>query len=204
MTGRVPATAAVALVIGYLAGLAGGWPGVAAQQATPQSAPPAWASIPLAPNQGEVIQWPAADLQKVHATLASRSNGRILSKPRDLVPLPMMRTHMFDVVHRPQVTGDATAEQHEGVTDLYVILGGSGRLTVGGEIANRQVIPNRPGEYTGRPITGGRTITLKPGDIVDVPPNTPHATVAEAGGVTYMLIKINVGLYPWSLVSGAQ
>jgi mannose-6-phosphate isomerase-like protein (cupin superfamily) len=204
MTGRVPATAAVALVIGYLAGLAGGKAGVAAQQPTTQTAPPAWASIPLAPNQGDVVHWPAADLQKTHAALAARSNGRILSKPRDLVPLPMTRTHMFDVVHRPQTTGDATAEQHEGVTDLYVILGGSGKLTVGGEITNRQVIPNRPGEYTGRPITGGRTISLKPGDIVAVPPNTPHATVADAGGVTYMLIKVNVGLYPWSLVSGAQ
>lgn len=204
MTGRVPATAAVAVVIGYLAGLAGSKAGVAAQQPTTQAAPPAWASIPLAPNQGEVVHWPAADLQKAHTTLAARSNGRILSKPRDLVPLPMTRTHMFDVVHRPQATGDATAEQHEGVTDLYVILGGSGRLTVGGEITNRQVIPNRPGEYTGRPITGGRTISLKPGDVVDVPPNTPHATVADAGGVTYMLIKVNVGLYPWSLVSGAQ
>ena len=204
MTGRVSATAAIALVIGYFAGLAGGWAGVEAQQAPPQGAPPAWASIPLAPNQGEVTQWSAADLQKAHATLAARSNGRILSKPRDLMALPMMRTHMFDVVHRPQATGEATAEQHEGVTDLYVILGGSGTLTVGGEIANRQTIPNRPGEYTGRPIAGGRAITLKPGDIVDVPPNTPHATVADAGGVTYMLIKINVGLYPWSLVSGAQ
>ncbi len=203
MTGRVPATAAVALVIGYLAGLAGSKAGVAAQQPTTQAAPPAWASIPLAPNQGEVVHWPAADLQKAHTTLAARSNGRILSKPRDLVPLPMTRTHMFDVVHRPQAT-DATAEQHEGVTDLYVILGGSGTLTVGGEIANRQGIPNRPGEYTGRPITGGRVIPLKAGDIVDVPPNTPHATMADAGGVTYMLIKVNVGLYPWSLVSGAQ
>ena len=198
MPGRVPATAAVALVIGYLAGLAGGSAGASAQQ------PPAWTSIPLAPNQGEVVHWAAADLQKAHATLAARSNGRILSKPRDLVSLPMTRTHMFDVVHRPQATGEATAEQHEGVTDLYVILGGSGTLTVGGEITNRQVIPNRPGEYTGRPITGGRAIPLTPGDIVDVPPNTPHATVAAAGGVTYMLIKINVGLYPWSLVSGAQ
>lgn len=203
MTGRVPATAAIALVIGYLAGLAGS-SGAAAQQAAQPSAPPAWAAIPLAPNQGEVVHWSGADLQKTHAALAARSNGRILSKPRDLVPLPMTRTHMFDVVHRPQTSGDPAAEQHDGVTDLYVIMGGSGTLTVGGEIANRQGIPNRPGEYTGRPITGGRTIALKPGDIVDVPPNTPHATVADAGGVTYMLIKINVGLYPWSLVSGAQ
>ena len=111
---------------------------------------------------------------------------------------------MFDVVHRPQTSGEPNAEQHEGVTDLYVILGGSGTLTVGGEIANRQVIPNRPGEYTGRPINKGRSLAVKAGDIVNVPPNTPHASVGDAGGLTYMLIKINVGMYPWSLVSGAQ
>src|SRR5215203_4297870 len=108
MTGRIAATA-VALVVGYLAGLANGSGlTVRAQQA---AAPPAWAAIPLAPNQGEVVHWPAADLQKAHTTLAARSNGRIVSKPRDLVPLPMTRTHMFDVVHRPQAS-EATAEQH--------------------------------------------------------------------------------------------
>ena len=28
------------------------------------------------------------------------------------------------------------------------------------------------------------------------------ATMADAGGMTYVLMKINVGLYPWSLVNG--
>ena len=111
---------------------------------------------------------------------------------------------MFDVVHRPPMNRPPTAEQHEGVTDLYVILGGSGTLIVGGEIENRQQLQGRPGEYTGQPIKGGRSYAVKAGDIIDVPPNTPHASQGDAGGLTYMLVKINVGLYPWSLVSGAQ
>jgi mannose-6-phosphate isomerase-like protein (cupin superfamily) len=189
-----------ALLVGYLAGFSTGATGsAAAQQAT---APPA--AIPLAPNQGEVTYWSADVLKKAHTELAARSNGRILSKPRDLVQLPMMRTHMFDVVHRPQLNRPATPEQHEGVTDLYIVLGGSGTLTLGGEIENRQVLPNRPGEYTGQPIKGGKAYAVKTGDIIDVPPNTPHASQGDAGGLTYMLVKINVGLYPWSLVSGAQ
>ncbi len=204
MTKSASAVAVGALLLGYLAGQASIPRGTArAQQAAP-APPPAYTAIPLAPDQGEVTYWSAEDLKDAHAKLSARSQGRILSKPRDLLRLPMMRTHMFDVVHRPELTRPATPEQHEGVTDIYVILGGSGTLTVGGEIENRQSLPNRPGEYTGQPIKGGRSFAVKAGDIVDVPANTPHASQGNAGGLTYMLVKINVGLYPWSLVSGAQ
>ena len=79
-----------ALLVGYLAGHATSPRAVAvAQQAAPTT-PPAWTTIPLAPNQGEVTYWPAEDLKKAHTELSSRSQGRILSKPRDLVPLPIM------------------------------------------------------------------------------------------------------------------
>jgi len=204
MMRSTPALVVGALLLGYVAGRSLPESGSAtARQAAP-SRPPAWSTIPLAPNQGDVVYWSAEDLKKAHMELSARSKGQILSKPRDLLPLPMMRTHMFDVVHRPQRDRPPTPEQHEGVTDLYVVLGGSGTLTVGGEIENRQQLANRPGEYTGQPITGGRSYALKAGDIINVPPNTPHASHGDAGGLTYMLVKINVGLYPWSLVSGAQ
>ena len=204
MLRSTPALVVGALLLGYVAGRSLPQSGSASAQQTAAPRPPAWSAIPLAPNQGEVVYWSAEDLKKAHTELSARSKGRILSKPRDLVPLPMMRTHMFDVVHRPQLDRPPTPEQHEGVTDLYVVLGGSGTLTVGGEIEDRQPVANRPGEYTGQPIKGGRSYALKPGDIIDVPPNTPHASHGDAGGLTYMLVKINVGLYPWSLVSGAQ
>ena len=72
-------------------------------------------------------------------------------------------------------------------------------LTVGGTIDNRRTV--RPGEYVG-PISGGKAFKLKTGDILDIPPNMPHATVPDAGGMTYVLMKVNVGLYPWSLING--
>lgn len=199
-----PVTLVAAVLVGYLAGAASSDRNAVAAQQAPAMPAPAWAAIPLAPNQGEPTHWSADDLKNVHTQLAARSNGRIVSKPRDLLQLPMMRTHMFDVVHRPKLTTQPTPEQHEGVTDLYVILGGTGTLTVGGEITDRKMAGNRPGEYTGSGITGGRNFRLKTGDIVDVPPNTPHASQGDEGGLTYMLIKVNVGMYPWSLVAGAQ
>ena len=134
-----------AVLFGYFAGYAANSGDSAlAQQAAP-AAPPAWSTIPLAPNQATQIYWSSETLKKTHATLAGRSNGRILSKPRDLMDLPITRTHSFDVVHRPLRDQPPTAEQHEGVTDLYFIMGGSGTLIVGGEIENRQALPEPPG-----------------------------------------------------------
>jgi hypothetical protein len=49
-----PALVAVALIVGYAAGASTGAPGVAAPQQTTPAAPPAWSTIPLAPNPGEV------------------------------------------------------------------------------------------------------------------------------------------------------
>lgn len=73
-------------------------------------------------------------------------------------------------------------------------------MVVGGQIPNRRTV--RPGEYAGDPIQSGRSFKLQTGDIFDIPPNTPHATMADAGGMTYVLMKVNVGLYPWSLING--
>src|SRR5216683_3807321 len=107
-----PMTLVAAVLFGYLAGAASsGRSAVAAQQAA-AAQPPASSAIPLAPNQGEPTYWSGDDLRKIHSQLAARSGGRIVSKPRDLMQLPMMRTHMFDVVHRPQLTRTPSAEQH--------------------------------------------------------------------------------------------
>ena len=50
------------------------------------------------------------------------------------------------------------------------------------------------------PIKGGTPFKLQAGDILNIPPNMPHATMPDTGGMTYVLMKVNVGLYPWSLI----
>src|SRR5216684_1378227 len=110
MTRSTPAMLVGALLAGYVAGRLRAPRGAAAAQQTAPSRPPAWSTIPLAPNQGEVAYWSAEDLKKAHTELSARSKGQILSKPRDLLHLPIMRTHMFDVVHRPQLNRPPTAE----------------------------------------------------------------------------------------------
>jgi mannose-6-phosphate isomerase-like protein (cupin superfamily) len=162
--------------------------------------PGEYSKIQLAPDQGAPTHYSGADLRNAHTQLQSRAKqgNQAAIVPRDLMRSMVTRTHSYILVHRAGQTGNP--EQHEGVTDVYFVTGGSGSVVVGGEIPNRRVV--RPGEYSGDPITGGQTFKLQAGDILNIPPNAPHATMADAGGMTYVLMKINVGLYPWSLVNG--
>jgi mannose-6-phosphate isomerase-like protein (cupin superfamily) len=207
----VPVMWCVSLVVAYLAGYGAGPSGRAAGQAARgQTAPLAGALPPgdyskmqLAPDQGEPFLYSGASLRAAHTQMQSRaSNGQVASNQRDLMTPRITRTHSFSMVHRsqPQTASQApSAEQHEGVTDVYFVVGGSGTVTVGGDIENRRI--SRPGEFLG-PIKGGKPFKLEAGDILDIPPNMPHATVADAGGMTYVLMKVNIGIYPWSLING--
>jgi mannose-6-phosphate isomerase-like protein (cupin superfamily) len=156
--------------------------------------------ISLSPDQGEPFLFAGTDLRKYHADLLARAKqgGTGVVVPTDF-KRTLTRTHSYIMVHRGG-SAPPNPEQHEGATDVYFVVGGSGTVVVGGQIPNRRTV--RPGEYAGDPITGGREFKLAAGDILNIPPNVPHATMADAGGMTYVLMKINVGLYPWSLING--
>lgn len=163
-----------------------------------------YSKLAIAPDQGEPVLLSGAQMRNAHAELQARAakSGGAVSNPRDLLAPLVTRTHSFILLHRPQPKASApapSAEQHEGAADVYFIVSGSGTVTVGGGIDNRRTV--RPGEYVG-PIQGGKPFRLAAGDILNIPANLPHATVPDAGGMTYVLMKVNVGHYPWSLING--
>jgi mannose-6-phosphate isomerase-like protein (cupin superfamily) len=206
-------TTTLAFVLGYAIGpgrtaavqnTAGGTQTAAPAPPLAGALPPGdYSRMKLAPDQGEPTLFAAADLRKAHVELQARSKaGQALSNPRDLMKPMVTRTHSFILMHRPELrtpTATPNAEQHEGATDVYIVVAGSGTVTVGGEIPTKRI--GRPGEFTG-PISGGRPFKLQAGDVLDIPPDMPHATVPDPGGMTYILMKVNVGLYPWSLING--
>lgn len=163
-----------------------------------------FSKLAIAPDQGEPVLLSGAQMRNAHAELQARAakSGGAVSNPRDLLAPLVTRTHSFILLHRPQPKTAApapSAEQHEGAADVYFIVSGSGTVTVGGNIDNRRTV--RPGEYVG-PIQGGKAFKMAAGDILNIPANQPHATVPDAGGMTYVLMKVNVGQYPWSLING--
>ena len=200
------------LVLAYLAGSAVGPAGSAAQTAT-GAQPPApagalppgeFSKIQLAPDQGQPTHYSGEALRKAHAALQARAkSGQAGVAPRDLMTPLVTRNYSYIMVHRAPNTAQANqkpaAELHEGVTDVYYVVGGSGTVYVGGDIENRRI--SRPGEFLGQ-MAAGTPFKLQAGDILTVPPNMAHGTVPDPGGMTYVLQKINIGLYPWSLING--
>ena len=54
--------------------------------------------------------------------------------------------------------------------------------------------------FAGQPITGGKTYAVKAGDWLAIPPNDPHWQLpAPNQGMSYLLLKINAGIYPGSI-----
>jgi mannose-6-phosphate isomerase-like protein (cupin superfamily) len=201
------------LVVAYMAGSAIGPAGSAAQTAAAGAQQPAapagalppgeYSKIQLAPDQGQPTFFSGDALRKAHPALQARAkSGQAGVAPRDFMTPLVTRNYSYILLHRaapPQTDQKPAAELHEGVTDVYYIVGGTGTVYVGGEIENRRT--SRPGEYLGQ-IAGGKPFKLQAGDILTIPPNMAHGTVPDAGGMTYVLQKINVGLYPWSLING--
>ena len=81
------------------------------------------------------------------------------------------------------------AELHEKFADFYVVIDGSATLVSGGHIVNPAT--TAPGEVRGDSIQDGKETKLKKGDVVHIPPNTPHQLmVAKGDTFQYFVIKV--------------
>jgi mannose-6-phosphate isomerase-like protein (cupin superfamily) len=223
-------------LVGYLVGHAVSPSGVEAAPApAPQNQASAAPALPaLMPGQPTTaMYWSSDDLRKIVAARAAarRPQGGAYSPVQNNPPAgggqgpgggfqtQRFRTHNIGINSRfywdPVVPANLTgvpshyddAEQHEGVSDFYVILGGGGKMVVDGEIENRQYRRAGdlkslllPGEFCGQPLKNATTYDVKPGDWLAIPPNAPHWQLPEPGdGMSYLLLKVNVGLYPGSI-----
>jgi len=176
----------------------------------------------LAPDAPPVSYWNIDEIRKAHGELAEQAakllkeagSGSSQSFGGGPVHISTSNFSIFMLyrAHREQPVLSLTkvnsvwddAEQHAGAYDFYVITGGSGEMIVGGKITNRQNLMDKdgpvPGEYRGQPVVGAQTYKVKPGDWLLIPPDTPHQPKPDAGGFSYMIMKINVGVYPWNLI----
>jgi mannose-6-phosphate isomerase-like protein (cupin superfamily) len=95
-------------------------------------------------------------------------------------------THLMSMSH---METDGMAEIHETMNDIFIVRSGEVTLTVGGTVVGAK--STGPGEIRGTSIEGGVTRTIAAGDIVNIPPNTPHWSRMGAGGkATYFVIKV--------------
>jgi mannose-6-phosphate isomerase-like protein (cupin superfamily) len=94
--------------------------------------------------------------------------------------------YQINVVHRNKPQG---AIAHQVGSEIHSIIDGSGTLVTGGTI----VRPTGAGDRAPGRIEGGVRRRIQKGDIVLVPPQTPHWYEQIDGTITYLEIRFDVG-----------
>jgi len=106
------------------------------------------------------------------------------------------------VVHRARTAGRDIGGgiEHSEITEVYHIISGTGTLVLGGTIENAKATPadspvvrvlNGPSTGGGR-VVGGTSHILGPGDVVIIPPNTPHWwTDIPTDQVVYLVVRMD-------------
>ena len=110
------------------------------------------------------------------------------------------------VVHRlkQQQAGDQVgsgALEHLQITEIYHVMSGGGTFVTGGTLDNAsEVAPDSAlaTTLTGRSSRGrihpgsGQSRRVGPGDVVVLPPNTPHVfTEVDDSGIVYMVVRVD-------------
>lgn len=136
---------------------------------------------------------PGADAPGVHVWKLSEieAQGKILSGKIDVhkVASETIATDgntTFMIAHRE---GSGQAEWHANQADVLVISQGSVTITTGGTVVDGKEI--QPGEIRGSGISGGTQTKMGAGDVIYIPPKTPHMMTLEPGKqVTYFVTKV--------------
>ena len=106
------------------------------------------------------------------------------------------------VVHRAKTAGRPAggAIEHSQITEIYHIMEGSATLVTGGAIENPRESPpeSMVVKVLNGPSTGGGTVQngvsrkVGPGDVVIIPPNTPHwFSEIVSDQIVYLVVRVD-------------
>jgi mannose-6-phosphate isomerase-like protein (cupin superfamily) len=93
---------------------------------------------------------------------------------------------LFMLSHRE---ADGIVEWHETQADVFFVQSGSATLLVGGNMVGGET--TEPHEKRNGTIEGGMRHKLSPGDVIRIPPKTPHQILLDGSKeFTYFVIKV--------------
>jgi mannose-6-phosphate isomerase-like protein (cupin superfamily) len=106
------------------------------------------------------------------------------------------------VVHRAKTEGRdiGFGIEHSQITEIYHVISGTGTFVTGGTIENMKETPgdspvvttlNGPSSGGGK-VLGGQSRKIGPGDVVIIPPNTPHwFTEIPSDQIVYLVVRVD-------------
>ncbi len=105
------------------------------------------------------------------------------------------------VVHRAKTEKQSVGgSEHSQITEVYHVISGNGTLVTGGTIENAK---DRPADneavrlltgpsMEGSRIVGGVSRKIGPGDVIVIPPNTPHTfTEITSPEIVYLVVRFD-------------
>lgn len=153
-----------------------------------------WLVIVLSSQATAQSSLPAVDITAadIAAFIDALPDDAISDRPIRIVDVGGYKTGVYGVFRPQSMPGNAI--RHEtSVTEIYVMLAGSGTLVTGGVIANERSTGNSPN--TGRPnfagsaIEGGVSRTVVPSDVIVIPGNVPHWWSQLDSDIRYLIFR---------------
>jgi mannose-6-phosphate isomerase-like protein (cupin superfamily) len=156
----------------------------------------------------------AAPPHTPRGTATDISNADIMATVQKTASLPVSDQQMrvvsingdynvgVGVVHRAKTAGRDIGGgiEHSQITEIYHVISGNGTFVTGGTIENmKETEANSPVVTTlngpssgGGKVVGGTGRKLGPGDVVIIPPNTPHWwTDIPTDQIVYLVVRVD-------------
>jgi len=156
---------------------------------------------PIAPHlpRGTATDISSAEIQSLVQKTASE---RISDQAIRVVSINGEYNVSVGVVHRSKVSGAQAGGgiEHSQITEIYHIIEGNATLVTGGSMDNLSEFPpdspvvtvlNGP-STRGGPIQNGVSRKIGPGDVVIIPPNTPHwFSEIPTDKIVYLVVRVD-------------
>ena len=159
-------------------------------------------TLAQSPTHPAPPQATAISAAEIAAEVQRNNTGALADSVLRVLPIESKYNVGVSVVRRSQVDGKTSpdATVHDAITEVYQIIEGKGVLVTGGTLESPTPFPDDgpivrqtigPSSF-GKMIQGGTRHAVGPGDIVVIPPHTPHGFAEiNTKRIVYTLIRID-------------
>ncbi len=162
------------------------------------------AGIPTYAQSSHMPRGSATDVSRaeVEATVQKTASAAVSDQAIRVVSINGEYNVGVGVVHRSKTNGTSTggAVEHSQITEVYHVIEGNATLVTGGKIENaRESSPdsnvvkvlNGPSSQGGV-VSGGVSRQVGPGDVIIIPPNTPHwFSEITSPQIVYLVVRMD-------------
>jgi mannose-6-phosphate isomerase-like protein (cupin superfamily) len=138
---------------------------------------------------------------EIQAALKKTASARVSDQQLRVIDIDGEYNVAVGILHRAKTDGKPSgALIHEKITEVYQIISGNGTFVTGGSLVNpkesapdSEIVRVLAGpSISGSSIQGGVSRKVAPGDIIVIPPNTPHGfSEITSDQVVYSVVRMD-------------